>query len=78
MGKVWPNLNMLAGTEYLLGVPQLFSHLRFCNFSASRSPLKTNIFLNKKSSLEYVIKSLYGSVRVPSVFSIELKGDVGF
>ena len=29
---------------------------------------KTNIFLSKKSFLEYVIKSLYGSVRVPSGF----------
>ena len=30
--------------------------------------LKTNIFLNKNSSLEYVIKSLYGSGMVPSGF----------
>ena len=30
--------------------------------------LKTKNFLNKKSSLEYVIKSSYGSVRVPSGF----------
>ena len=40
--------------------------------------LKNNIFLNKKSSLEYVIKSLYGSVRVPIGFLIKLKGAVGF
>ena len=40
--------------------------------------LKTNIFQNKKSSLEYVIKSLYGSVRVPSGFLIKLKGAVEF
>ena len=82
---------------YLQGVPQHFGHLRFCNFSAARTPrvriwkfsrspfnfnfknvfiliptikidqistlrrkkwkLKTNIFLHKNSSLEYVIKS---------------------
>ena len=39
--------------------------------------IKTNIFLRENSSLEYVIKSLYGGVRVPSGFYIELKGAVG-
>ena len=52
--------------QQIQGVPQKNNQIRTSRGNKRKS--KTNIFLNKQSSLEYVIKSLNGSVRVSSGF----------
>ena len=43
-----------------------------------KQQLRTNSFLNKKTSIEYVIQYWYGSLRVPIVSFFELKGSEAF